>query len=197
MKQLDRWMVGGKISKLVLVITSKETGEHVERWQFDVQIFGKQKSSRKGSGGGGGGAGGSGNGSSADKENAAPEYACMHANPPPEKSPGNTRKADKGPTQGRKPSPSLLHPTPTPSSPPKIRHGNPIRDPSHLPADHRVGDLPTHARRRLHLQRARVRRRRLRRADRVGRQRRQGDPERGEGAATELFDGEPSGRYVG
>lgn len=61
MKQLDRWMVGGKISKLVLVITSKETGEHVERWQFDVQIFGKsssrQRSSKK----------------SADKENAAPE----------------------------------------------------------------------------------------------------------------------------
>ncbi|RMJ22562.1 hypothetical protein PHISP_06570 [Aspergillus sp. HF37] len=42
MSQLNRWMAGGKISKLVLVITSKETGEHVERWQFDVQIFGKQ-----------------------------------------------------------------------------------------------------------------------------------------------------------
>jgi len=30
-------MMGGKISKLVIVITSKETGEHVERWQFDVR----------------------------------------------------------------------------------------------------------------------------------------------------------------
>ncbi|KAF2748418.1 DNA-binding protein [Sporormia fimetaria CBS 119925] len=39
--QLKEWMYGGKISKLVVVITSKETGEHVERWQFDVQIFGK------------------------------------------------------------------------------------------------------------------------------------------------------------
>lgn len=39
MSQLNRWMTGGKISKLVVVITSKETGEHVERWQFDVQIF--------------------------------------------------------------------------------------------------------------------------------------------------------------
>ncbi|SPO07112.1 probable spindle assembly checkpoint protein [Cephalotrichum gorgonifer] len=39
MGQLDRWMVGGKISRLVIVITDKETGEHVERWQFDVQIF--------------------------------------------------------------------------------------------------------------------------------------------------------------
>lgn len=36
MGQLKEWMYGGKISKLVVVITSKETGEHVERWQFDV-----------------------------------------------------------------------------------------------------------------------------------------------------------------
>lgn len=36
MSQLDKWMVGGKISKLVVVITSKDTGEPVERWQFDV-----------------------------------------------------------------------------------------------------------------------------------------------------------------
>jgi len=61
MSQLNKWMVGGKISKLIVVITSKETGEHVERWQFDVQIFNKSskhKSSRK----------------AADKENTAPEY---------------------------------------------------------------------------------------------------------------------------
>ncbi|KAJ6443518.1 mitotic spindle checkpoint component MAD2 [Purpureocillium lavendulum] len=38
MSQLDKWMVGGKISKLVIVITDKDTGERVERWQFDVQI---------------------------------------------------------------------------------------------------------------------------------------------------------------
>lgn len=36
MSQLNKWMLGGKISKLVVVITDKETGEHVERWQFDV-----------------------------------------------------------------------------------------------------------------------------------------------------------------
>lgn len=36
MSQLKEWMYGGKISKLVVVITSKETGEHIERWQFDV-----------------------------------------------------------------------------------------------------------------------------------------------------------------
>ncbi|KAI4244886.1 MAG: hypothetical protein L6R40_002792 [Gallowayella cf. fulva] len=35
MSQLNKWMVGGKISKLVVVITDKETGDHVERWQFD------------------------------------------------------------------------------------------------------------------------------------------------------------------
>lgn len=76
MGQLKEWMYGGKISKLVVVITSKETGEHVERWQFDVsysriltftgltasqvQIFGKSsksKSSKK----------------STDQENSAPE----------------------------------------------------------------------------------------------------------------------------
>ena len=39
MSQLDKWMVGGKISKLVVVITSKDTGEHVERWQFDVRAL--------------------------------------------------------------------------------------------------------------------------------------------------------------
>lgn len=38
MSQLDKWMVGGKISRLVIVITDKDTGEHVERWQFNVEI---------------------------------------------------------------------------------------------------------------------------------------------------------------
>jgi mitotic spindle assembly checkpoint protein MAD2 len=57
MGQLKEWMLGQKISKLVIVITSKETGEHVERWQFDVQINKEKKSSKSRSG---------------DKENAAP-----------------------------------------------------------------------------------------------------------------------------
>ncbi len=43
MSQLNEWMTGGKISKLVVVITDKDTGEHMERWQFDVQIFNKGK----------------------------------------------------------------------------------------------------------------------------------------------------------
>jgi mitotic spindle assembly checkpoint protein MAD2 len=59
MSQLNKWMVGQKISKLVVVITGKESGEHVERWQFDVQInkAAKSKSSKAG-----------------DKENSNPEY---------------------------------------------------------------------------------------------------------------------------
>ncbi|KAF4550531.1 Mitotic spindle checkpoint component mad2-like protein [Elsinoe fawcettii] len=47
MSQLNKWMSKSKISKLVIVITSKETGEHVERWQFDVQIFGGKDSKSK------------------------------------------------------------------------------------------------------------------------------------------------------
>lgn len=34
-------MKDGKISKLVMAIISKDTGEVLERWQFDVHIFGK------------------------------------------------------------------------------------------------------------------------------------------------------------
>jgi mitotic spindle assembly checkpoint protein MAD2 len=46
MSQLDRWMQRGKISKLVIVITDKDTGEHVERWQFDVQILASSTSKK-------------------------------------------------------------------------------------------------------------------------------------------------------
>ncbi|AEO59445.1 hypothetical protein MYCTH_2307782 [Thermothelomyces thermophilus ATCC 42464] len=47
MIQLDKWMIAGKVQKLVIVITDKDTGEHVERWQFDVQILGKPSKSSK------------------------------------------------------------------------------------------------------------------------------------------------------
>lgn len=50
MSQLDRWMQHGKISKLVIVITDKDTGEHVERWQFDVQIHSGAKPTKAKSG---------------------------------------------------------------------------------------------------------------------------------------------------
>ncbi|TKA30690.1 hypothetical protein B0A50_02410 [Salinomyces thailandicus] len=60
MHQLSRWMQKSKISKLVIVITSKETGEHVERWQFDVNVFSDASKSKAASAG------------PADKENSAP-----------------------------------------------------------------------------------------------------------------------------
>jgi len=41
MSQLDKWMQASKISKLVVVVSSKETGLPLERWQFDVQLFNK------------------------------------------------------------------------------------------------------------------------------------------------------------
>ncbi|GMG38122.1 unnamed protein product [Ambrosiozyma monospora] len=37
MKQLHRWIYSGKISKLVLAITNKDTFETVEKWQFDIE----------------------------------------------------------------------------------------------------------------------------------------------------------------
>ena len=62
MSQLSRWMQKSKISKLVIVITSKETGEHVERWQFDVNVFQDPSKSKRST-------------TSTDKENSAPAEA--------------------------------------------------------------------------------------------------------------------------
>ncbi|KAK1976998.1 mitotic spindle checkpoint component mad2 [Colletotrichum cereale] len=72
MGQLDRWMLRGKISKLVIVITDKDTGEHVERWQFDVDIFGRPSKSSKTSSS-------SSSKSAADQENATPAEAATAA----------------------------------------------------------------------------------------------------------------------
>jgi len=33
------WVVGDKISKLIVAIISKDTGDVVERWQFDLHVF--------------------------------------------------------------------------------------------------------------------------------------------------------------
>ncbi|TIC91504.1 Mitotic spindle checkpoint component mad2 [Colletotrichum higginsianum] len=80
MGQLDRWMLRGKISKLVIVITDKDTGEHVERWQFDVEIFGKAAKSSKST------KSASKPSSSADQENdAVTEADADAAAAPPEK----------------------------------------------------------------------------------------------------------------
>jgi len=72
MLQLNKWMVGGKISKLVVVITNKETGEHVERWQFDVQIFNKPSRNRL-------------TPKVSDNENASPSEMDSQSTPLPEK----------------------------------------------------------------------------------------------------------------
>ncbi|KAK3291446.1 DNA-binding protein [Chaetomium fimeti] len=78
MSQLDKWMVGGKISKLVIVITDKDTGEHVERWQFDVQIFAKPKSK-----------------SSKSKKPTAPKPTDQeNNNPPSENTPTTTEQPE-------------------------------------------------------------------------------------------------------
>ena len=69
MSQLNRWMQRGKISKLVIVITDKDTGEHVERWQFDIEIFGSPSKSSKSKSG----AAGDENASSKSTTAAAPE----------------------------------------------------------------------------------------------------------------------------
>ncbi|KAF7192826.1 Mitotic spindle checkpoint component mad2 [Pseudocercospora fuligena] len=61
MSQLSKWMQKSKISKLVIVVTSKETGEHVERWQFSVDLTGDGKKGR-----------GKDGDSAKDKENAEP-----------------------------------------------------------------------------------------------------------------------------
>lgn len=37
--QLHKWLVHGKIKKLVVAIVSKDSGEAVELWQFDVNVF--------------------------------------------------------------------------------------------------------------------------------------------------------------
>ncbi|KAF7589173.1 Mitotic spindle checkpoint component mad2 [Aspergillus hancockii] len=69
MSQLNKWMIGGKISKLVILINDDDLAPEenpVERWQFDVQIFGKHNKSQKSR-------------ESGDKENADPEHADPQA----------------------------------------------------------------------------------------------------------------------
>ncbi|KAI2467968.1 DNA-binding protein [Annulohypoxylon bovei var. microspora] len=73
MSQLDKWMQHGKISKLVIVITDKDTGEHVERWQFDVHIFNAPSKSKKSKA------------AAAGSENVVPASASNTASPDPSK----------------------------------------------------------------------------------------------------------------
>ncbi|CDO57810.1 similar to Saccharomyces cerevisiae YJL030W MAD2 Component of the spindle-assembly checkpoint complex [Geotrichum candidum] len=43
--QLHKWLVSGKISKLVVAIVSKASGEVIELWQFDVSVLQQPESS--------------------------------------------------------------------------------------------------------------------------------------------------------
>lgn len=43
--QLHKWLLHGKIKKLVVVIVSKNSGETIEKWQFDVNILNNSSSS--------------------------------------------------------------------------------------------------------------------------------------------------------
>ncbi|WLF77945.1 Mitotic spindle checkpoint component mad2 [Lodderomyces elongisporus] len=36
MQQLKKWIYGRKITKLIVVILSKSTGDNIERWEFDI-----------------------------------------------------------------------------------------------------------------------------------------------------------------
>ena len=69
MSQLSKWMIGGKVKTLVVVISSKDSGEVLERWQFDVLLLSSSTPAGS-SGDGGGGGSGEGSGEGGD-ENAA------------------------------------------------------------------------------------------------------------------------------
>ncbi|KAK9477316.1 DNA-binding protein [Lipomyces japonicus] len=47
MSQLNKWIVGNKISSFVVAIISKDTAEVVERWRFDIEVFSKLSSNQK------------------------------------------------------------------------------------------------------------------------------------------------------
>lgn len=178
-------MVGGKISKLVIVITDKDTGEHVERWQFDVGL-------------------------SLSPSSLLPCAArslghCILTYLPP---PGpNLPTAPEiqvlqvrletrsRPTRPRKRIPRRCRRVRATAARQQDRGRDPGRNRRHLPPDHRFRHLPAPAQRRLHLQRARLRRRRLGRARRVGRLGRKGDCKRRARPAARLQHREPSRRH--
>lgn len=42
LKQVERWIEAGELTRLVVAIVEKETGETRERWQFDLEVTGKE-----------------------------------------------------------------------------------------------------------------------------------------------------------
>lgn len=115
MGQLDKWMVGGKISKLVVVITSKDTGEHVERWQFDVCPS-----------------------SHTSFINTQTEVLTQ-APTGPNILQALLKKVLQEIHRQRECRTRILGPSPSREN----RRRDPSRDPVHLPADNRISDVPT------------------------------------------------------
>ncbi|KAI5960361.1 MAD2 [Candida pseudojiufengensis] len=48
MKQLKKWIYGKKITKLIVVIISKSTGENLERWEFNIETKDDDDNSHEG-----------------------------------------------------------------------------------------------------------------------------------------------------
>ncbi|KAM0788540.1 hypothetical protein ACM66B_001668 [Microbotryomycetes sp. NB124-2] len=72
MKQVQTWLLAGKLDSLALIIMNRDTREVVERWQFDIQVEGDQDTS----------------GRQLGKENSAPAEPVDKAAPSkPEKTP--------------------------------------------------------------------------------------------------------------
>ncbi|PWN25226.1 DNA-binding protein [Jaminaea rosea] len=42
LKQVERWIEAGELTRLVVAIVEKESGETRERWQFDLEVTGKE-----------------------------------------------------------------------------------------------------------------------------------------------------------
>jgi len=151
MSQLDKWMLAGKVQKLVIVITNKDTGEHVERWQFDVRSISHPPRHEHM-------LTASLNNPGPNPAKALQEIQILFQN---QRRPFCRRKRNRRLFRRR----CALRLCSR-----EDRSRDPSRDRSAVPPDHRICDIPSSAAGRLHLQRAGVCRRVERGTRRVGRQ---------------------------
>ena len=56
MGQMEHWLTDGDVQRLVVVVTGVDSGETLERWQFNVNVEDDDKNKDKGSGSASGGA---------------------------------------------------------------------------------------------------------------------------------------------
>lgn len=52
MEQMGHWLLNGNVQRLVVVVTGVDSGETLERWQFNVRVEDRGDSPIEGSGGG-------------------------------------------------------------------------------------------------------------------------------------------------